>query len=42
MNEVIKISGIEVYAHHGVFAEEKRDGQTFYLDIELALRANPA
>ena len=34
-NDMILIHGLEVFAHHGVLAEEKRDGQYFYLDIEL-------
>jgi len=34
-NDMIIIQGLEVFAHHGVLPEEKRDGQFFYLDIEL-------
>ena len=31
----IHITGLELYAYHGVNPEEKRDGQTFILDITL-------
>ncbi len=31
----IRIEGLEVFAHHGVFAEETRDGQTFYVNAVL-------
>ncbi len=34
-SDMIIIHGLEVFAHHGVLPEEKRDGQFFYLDIEL-------
>ena len=36
MDSII-IQGLEVFAHHGVLPEEKRDGQYFYLDITLGL-----
>lgn len=35
--DMIIIQGLEVFAHHGVLAEEKRDGQYFYLDMELTV-----
>lgn len=35
MNNIILINGLEIFAHHGVLPEEKRDGQLFYLDLEL-------
>lgn len=31
----IEIRGLRVFAHHGVFPEEKRDGQTFVIDVTL-------
>lgn len=31
----IYIKGLELFAYHGVNPEEKRDGQTFILDITL-------
>ncbi len=36
MDQII-ISGLEVYAHHGVLAEEKINGQPFILDITLGM-----
>ena len=33
----ILVRGLRVYAYHGVFPEEKREGQPFLLDITLAL-----
>ena len=37
----LKLTGIEVFAHHGVLPEEKQIGQRFLidLDVELDLRA---
>lgn len=35
--DMIIVRGLEVFAHHGVLAEEKRDGQMFYLDLELSV-----
>lgn len=31
----IEIRGLEVFAHHGVFAHEQREGQRFVLDLVL-------
>ncbi len=36
MDKII-IKGLKVFAYHGVNPEEKRDGQTFILDITLYL-----
>ena len=36
MDKII-INGLKVFAYHGVNPEEKRDGQTFELDIVLYL-----
>ncbi len=30
----ISVKGLEIYAYHGVFDEEKRKGQNFILDID--------
>ena len=38
----IIIKGLEIFAHHGVLPEEKRDGQYFYLDIELSVDLSAA
>lgn len=35
--DVIKIKNLKVFAHHGVFAEETRDGQDFFVNAELYL-----
>lgn len=41
MSDRIELKGIEAFGYHGVFPEEKRDGQLFYADIcaELDLEA---
>ena len=41
MSDRIELTGIEAFGHHGVFAEERREGQVFYADIcaELDLEA---
>ena len=31
----ITLSGLTATGHHGVFPEERRDGQTFVVDVEL-------
>lgn len=38
----IHITGLEVYAHHGVFPEETRLGQKFVVDARLALALREA
>lgn len=40
--EKIYIKGLEIYAYHGVFPEEKEKGQLFVLDITLELDAHNA
>lgn len=37
MTDELAITGIEVFAHHGVFDHEKRDGQEFVIDLVLGL-----
>lgn len=37
MNDVIEITGIRARGHHGVFPEERRDGQEFVVDVALAV-----
>ena len=32
---VVDIVGLEVFAHHGVHAHERRNGQTFLFDVRL-------
>ena len=31
----IRIRGLKVFAHHGVYPEETRDGQNFFIDAVL-------
>ena len=38
----LSIRGIECFGHHGVFDHERRDGQTFVIDLTLALDTRPA
>ncbi|MDA8901013.1 dihydroneopterin aldolase [Pontimonas sp.] len=42
MADVIRLEGIEVFAHHGVFPSERRDGQTFVIDVEVEYDMGPA
>lgn len=37
MNDIIKIKSLEVFGYHGVFDEEKKLGQKYYINIELKL-----
>jgi dihydroneopterin aldolase len=38
----ISLTGLRVRGHHGVFAAERRDGQDFVVDVELAVDTAPA
>jgi len=38
----IRITGIEVFAFHGVLASEKENGQRFIVDVELGLDLSQA
>jgi 7,8-dihydroneopterin aldolase/epimerase/oxygenase len=33
LSDRIELKGIEAFGYHGVFPEERRDGQVFYADI---------
>ena len=35
IQDEIRIDNLEIYAHHGVFAEEKEKGQHFYVNAVL-------
>jgi 7,8-dihydroneopterin aldolase/epimerase/oxygenase len=37
MTDRIELRGLAVRGHHGVFPEERRDGQTFVLDLTVWL-----
>lgn len=38
----LRVSGIKVRGHHGVFDFERREGQTFVVDLVLGLDTGPA
>ena len=38
----LSITGIECFAHHGVFDFEKREGQVFVVDLLLGIDTRPA
>ena len=38
----IRIENLEIFAHHGVFAEEKQNGQKFYVNATLYTDLRPA
>ncbi len=40
--DAIRVSGLRVQAHHGVFDHERRDGQEFVIDVEVRLPLGPA
>jgi len=42
MTDELSVSGIECWGHHGVFEHEKREGQTFVVDLTLGLDTAPA
>ncbi|MGN6251170.1 MAG: dihydroneopterin aldolase [Marmoricola sp.] len=42
MTDQLAVRGIEVFAHHGVFEFERREGQTFVLDLVLGMDTAPA
>jgi 7,8-dihydroneopterin aldolase/epimerase/oxygenase len=38
----LSVTGIECFAHHGVFEHERREGQVFLVDLVLGLDTRPA
>ncbi len=38
----LTVQGIECWGHHGVFDHERRDGQTFRIDLTLGIDTAPA
>ncbi|RYB95745.1 dihydroneopterin aldolase [Nocardioides oleivorans] len=38
----LSVTGIECFAHHGVFEFEKREGQVFVVDLVLGIDTRPA
>lgn len=42
MSDLITVKGIKSFGYHGVFDFERRDGQDFYVDIEISLNLQNA
>ena len=42
MSDAIFIKGLLIHAHHGVMRHEKKVGQQFVIDLELAIDLAPA
>jgi dihydroneopterin aldolase len=42
MTDELTISGIECFAHHGVFERERREGQVFVIDLTLGVDTRAA
>ena len=42
MSDELTVRGIECFGHHGVFEFERREGQTFVIDLTLGLDTTPA
>jgi dihydroneopterin aldolase len=42
MTDQLAVRGIEIHGHHGVFDFERRDGQTFLIDLLLGLDTRAA
>jgi len=36
-SDLIRLRGLEVFAHHGVLVEERQIGQRFLVDVDLAI-----
>jgi len=42
VRDVIHLSGLEVFAHHGFFEHERENGQVFVLDVDVEIDATAA
>ncbi len=42
LGDRITLSGLRVFAHHGVFESEREDGQEFVIDVTVWLDLSPA
>jgi dihydroneopterin aldolase len=42
VTDVISLTGLRGYGHHGVYEDERRDGQEFVVDVKLELDATAA
>ena len=41
MSDELAVLGIECFAHHGVFDFERREGQSFVVDLALGVDTRP-
>ena len=42
MTDELSVTGVECFAHHGVFDFERREGQVFVVDLTLGIDTRPA
>jgi len=42
MSDELSVTGVECFAHHGVFDFERRAGQVFVVDLVLGIDTRPA
>ena len=42
MSDELSVTGVECFAHHGVFDFERREGQVFVVDLVLGIDTRPA
>jgi dihydroneopterin aldolase len=42
VTDELSVTGIECFAHHGVFEHERREGQTFVIDLSLGVDTRAA
>jgi dihydroneopterin aldolase len=42
MTDYIRLDGIRVYAHHGVYPDEKERGQVFLIDVRISIDLSEA
>jgi 7,8-dihydroneopterin aldolase/epimerase/oxygenase len=42
MTDELAVTGVECFAHHGVFDFERREGQVFVVDLVLGIDTRPA
>lgn len=42
MSDELSVIGVACYGYHGVFEHERREGQTFVVDLTLGLDTRPA
>lgn len=42
MSDLITLTGIHSFGYHGVFEHERKNGQDFFVDLELSVDLKPA